>query len=207
MVSFFNASKKMDREVCVLIYSQYSIASQKLVDYIKILPYDFAAVTGMTFLPADTQNVRDILKKELNVDEVPCLYIKYFDGRNVMYQDTMIYKFIDSVTRSFIPQNPPQVINDVQAQQQQMQPQQMQPQQMQQQMQPSQTVNLENDSELQQVQQQIQQQMQQHQIPASFIKRDKIMEAATEMFKQREESEKLLREPLAPTAGDRRTIL
>lgn len=172
----------MDREVCVLIYSQYSLASQKLVEYIKILPYDFAAVTGMTFLAADSQDIRDSLLSKLNINEVPCIYIKYFDGRVAVYHSDNLFRFIDSITRSFIPQNLPE---EHVAQQ---------PIRQQHVVAPPPSPQQQQDDEII---------IEEPKIPASFIKRDKIMEVATAMFKQREDVEKARSAAAAPIPPNR----
>lgn len=89
----------MDRELCVLIYSQYSPASKEVIDFIQSLPYDIAAVTGMSLLAADSQNVRNNLAM-LNISSVPCIFIKYLDGTSSLYKDEQVYSFIDSISRS-----------------------------------------------------------------------------------------------------------
>ena len=89
----------MDREVCVLIYSEYSQASQRIMNFIQNLPYDIAAVTGMSLLAADTQEIRDKLSK-LNILSVPCIFIRYFNGTTAVYNDELVYSFIDAITRS-----------------------------------------------------------------------------------------------------------
>lgn len=89
----------MDRKLCVLVYSTYSAASKGLIEYVRALPYDFAAVTGMTLLCADSSGVRDALMAK-DVKTVPCLIIQYFDGKSQLLEDADVYKFIASVSRS-----------------------------------------------------------------------------------------------------------
>lgn len=86
----------MDREICVLVYSQYSPASKRVIEFIQSLPYDLVAITGMTMLAADTQTTREKLSN-LNITTVPCIYVKYFDGKTVLYEDNMVYSFLDSI--------------------------------------------------------------------------------------------------------------
>jgi hypothetical protein len=89
----------MNREICVLIYSQYSSASEQLIDYMSKLPYDLAAITGIVLLQADSKAIRDNLIK-INVDTVPCIYVKYFDGTQQIYKDEQVYDFITAVTQA-----------------------------------------------------------------------------------------------------------
>jgi hypothetical protein len=89
----------MDRKLCVLVYSTYSAASKTLIEYVRALPYDLAAVTGMTLLCADSSAVRDALMAK-DVKNVPCLILQYFDGRSQLLEDMDVYKFIASVSRS-----------------------------------------------------------------------------------------------------------
>lgn len=89
----------MNREICVLIYSQYSSASEQLIAHISNLSYDFAAVTGIVLLQADCQSIRDDLMKS-NIDTVPCIYVKYFDGTHQIYKDAQVYDFIAAVTQA-----------------------------------------------------------------------------------------------------------
>lgn len=91
----------MDRELCVLVYSQYSQASKHVIDFIQTLSYDLAAITGMSLLAADTQEIRDKLKS-LNISSVPCIFVKYFDGTTALYEENLVYSFIDSVTKSVL---------------------------------------------------------------------------------------------------------
>ena len=69
----------MDRELCVLVYSEFSQASRRLIEYIQSLPYDLAAITGMSLFAADSQEARDKLDI-LSITTVPCIFIKYFKG-------------------------------------------------------------------------------------------------------------------------------
>jgi|HubBroStandDraft_1064217.scaffolds.fasta_scaffold319859_2 hypothetical protein len=95
----------MDRKLCVLVYSTYSAASKTLIEHIRSLPYDFAAVTGMTLLSADSSVVRDAcLAKDIKT--VPCLIVQYFDGNSKLLEDTDVYKFIASVSQSVGMQSP-----------------------------------------------------------------------------------------------------
>jgi hypothetical protein len=90
----------MNREICVLIYSQYSSASEQLITYISNLPYDLAAITGMVLLQADSKEIRDGLSS-INIDTVPCIYVKYFDDTFHIYKDAQVYDFITAVTQAF----------------------------------------------------------------------------------------------------------
>ena len=87
----------MDRELCVLIYSEFSPASKLVIDYIQSLPYDIAAITGMTMFAADTQDSRDKLLK-LSIESVPCIFVRYFDGTTNVYESNGVYKFIDAIS-------------------------------------------------------------------------------------------------------------
>lgn len=89
----------MDRKLCVLVYSTYSLASKRLVEYVGSLPFDFASVTGMTLLCADSAEVRRRLAAE-NVTTVPSLIVQYFNGTTRLYEDRDVYAFIESVVRS-----------------------------------------------------------------------------------------------------------
>lgn len=89
----------MDRKLCVLIYSMYSSASKKLIEYIQSLPYDLVAVTGITLLCADSVSIRDKLTAQ-NITTVPCLIIHYFNGQSQTLENDDVYKFITSVSRS-----------------------------------------------------------------------------------------------------------
>jgi hypothetical protein len=89
----------MNRKLCVLIYSQYSPASQALVEYIQQMPYDFAKITGLTFLPADSEIIREKLI-EKNITVVPSLFVQYFDGQTLLLENETIYKFIASVNKT-----------------------------------------------------------------------------------------------------------
>lgn len=89
----------MNRELCVLIYSQYSSASEQLIDYISKLPYDLAAITGIVLLQADNKMIRDELYK-IDIHTVPCIYVKYFDGTHQIYKDNQVYDFINAVTQA-----------------------------------------------------------------------------------------------------------
>lgn len=87
----------MDRELCVLVYSEFSPASKRLIEYIQSLPYDLAAITGMSMFAADTQESRDRLQT-LSITTVPCIFVKYFDGRTVIYTDNNVYAFINAIS-------------------------------------------------------------------------------------------------------------
>ena len=89
----------MNREICVLVYSQYSSASEQLIDYISKLSYDLAAITGIVLLQADSIIIRDELHK-LGIHTVPCIYVKYFDGTYQIYRDNQVYDFITAVTQA-----------------------------------------------------------------------------------------------------------
>lgn len=93
----------MDRELCVLVYSEFSPASKRLIEYIQSLPYDLAAITGMSMFAADTQESRDRLQT-LSITTVPCIFVKYFDGRTVIYTDNNVYAFINAIS-SAMPTN------------------------------------------------------------------------------------------------------
>lgn len=90
---------KMNREVCVLIYSQYSQASKKLMENIKSLSYDLVAITGMSLLQADSQSVRDRLT-DMNIDDVPSIFVKYFNGKTQLHVGDEVYDFIDAVSKA-----------------------------------------------------------------------------------------------------------
>lgn len=89
----------MDRSICVLIYSEFSHASKRLMDYIQSRPCDIAAITGLSMLVADTQEIRDSLTT-LAITSVPCIFIKYFDGTSALYADNDAYAFVDAITSS-----------------------------------------------------------------------------------------------------------
>lgn len=97
----------MDRKLCVLIYSTFSTESKRLIEYIRNLPYDLAALTGMTFLCADNGIIRE--KLLLNeIQNVPCLLLRYFNGNDQLLENEDVYKFIASISQSiFSPQQPP----------------------------------------------------------------------------------------------------
>jgi|HubBroStandDraft_6_1064221.scaffolds.fasta_scaffold727774_2 hypothetical protein len=97
----------MDRKFCVLIYSQYSSASKSLIEYIRALPYDFARITGMTFLAADNQSVRDCLLRQ-NITTVPAIVVQYFDGKFQVFENDAVYKFISVIVASMTPPQPVQ---------------------------------------------------------------------------------------------------
>lgn len=92
----------MDRELCVLVYSEFSAASKRLIEYIQSLPYDLAAITGMSLFAADTQNARDKLKT-LSITTVPCIFVKYFDGKATLYTDENVYAFITAISSAIVP--------------------------------------------------------------------------------------------------------
>lgn len=89
----------MNREACVLIYSQYSQASGKLMEYISSLSYDLVALTGMVLLQADSQMVRDRLS-DMTIDVVPSIFVKYFDGTTQLHAGDEVYDFIAAVSRA-----------------------------------------------------------------------------------------------------------
>lgn len=89
----------MNRELCVLVYSEFSQASRQLIEYIQSLPYDLAAVTGMSLFAADSQEARDKLDS-LSINTVPCIFIKYFDGKTTLYTDNDVYAFISAISNA-----------------------------------------------------------------------------------------------------------
>jgi hypothetical protein len=90
---------KMDRKICVLIYSQYSPSSKTLIEYIQNLPYDLAKVTGMTLLSADSPEVRKMLLTK-SVDHVPSLLVQYFNGTTQLLEREYIYKWIAAINKT-----------------------------------------------------------------------------------------------------------
>lgn len=100
--------KIMDRELCVLIYSEFSTASKRLMEYIQSLPYDLAAITGMSFFAADTRESRDKLKT-LSITTVPCIFVKYFDGKTTLYTEDNVYAFINAISSSMSNREPDKV--------------------------------------------------------------------------------------------------
>lgn len=89
----------MDRKLCVLLYSQYSPASNQFLTYIKNLPYDIAQLTGMTMLSVDCDEVRNIVKKN-GLTTVPCILIQYFDDTKITLEGNNVYAFVDAVGKS-----------------------------------------------------------------------------------------------------------
>lgn len=196
----------MDREVCVLVYSQYSTASKNLVDYIKLLPYDFAAVTGLTFLAADTLDVREKLT-ELGVVDVPAIFIKYFDGRTVIYTGQKLYGFVDSITSSLIvSQQPADQVNDQVIEEFRYIPPRVQPPKLQVQQKPVEQVTdsvgngTRQPSAIRHSSIRIEpstdilllpdiDQTGDTNVPKAYIKRDDVMDTAAAMWKQREDSD------------------
>lgn len=89
----------MDRKLCVLIYSTFSTESKRLIEYIRNLPYDIAAITGMTFLCADSAIVREKLLLN-DIRNVPCLVLQYFNGKDQLLENEDVYKFISLISQS-----------------------------------------------------------------------------------------------------------
>lgn len=156
----------MDREICVLVYSEFSPASKQIVDYIQSLPYDIAAITGMTLLAADTNEIRKSLGA-MNIRSVPCIYIKYFNGKTSVYSGQQVYSFIDAITAAITSAAAP-------VQQKGRTQLQAPPQQPPQQAAPSEVINLEEDD--------------MPKIPDVVVKKGNVMAAAAAMQKVREES-------------------
>lgn len=90
----------MDRKLCVLVYSQFSQASKRLMEYVENLPFDLFRLTGMTLLQADSDHVRRMLK-EKEIDSVPTLIVQYFDGKMMILKEDEINKFISAVSANF----------------------------------------------------------------------------------------------------------
>lgn len=99
----------MDRELCVLVYSEFSQASRRLIEYIQSLPYDLAAITGMSLFAADSQEARDKLDI-LSITTVPCIFIKYFNGKTNLYTDDNVYAFISAISAA-MPSNTPETVS------------------------------------------------------------------------------------------------
>lgn len=160
----------MDREICVLVYSEFSPASKQIVDYIQSLPYDIAAITGMTLLAADTNEIRKSLGA-MNISYVPCIYIKYFNGKTSVYSGQQVYSFIDAITAAITSAAAPAAapVQPRGRTQLQAPPQQPQPQAA-----PSEVINLEEDD--------------MPKIPEGVVKKGNVMAAAAAMQKVREES-------------------
>lgn len=90
--------KNMDRKHCVLFYSRFSPASQKIIEYIQSLSYDLPRLTGLTMVCVDSDFVRNKIYK-YGITVVPCLFIQYFDGEQQLLTNTLINDWISEVTQ------------------------------------------------------------------------------------------------------------
>lgn len=86
----------MDRKLCVFVYSTHSQLSRDVIEYIQRLEYDLPRVTGLTFLNADSDTIRDRLLRD-GIEKVPVLLVEYFNGKRQMFEGVDIYAWIDTV--------------------------------------------------------------------------------------------------------------
>lgn len=98
----YNSKNKMDRKLCVLLYSRYSQACIDLLKYIYALPFDFVSITGLSMMSVDSKRAKDACEKN-GIKGVPVLLIEYFfvEPSNVhkkqMLKQEQIYQWVNEV--------------------------------------------------------------------------------------------------------------
>lgn len=85
----------MNREVCILVYSDQSSASERLFQYIKELPYDFLAISGTVLLECSKSQVRESVIK-MGINFVPSFYVRFFNETSAVYSGDRCYGFINA---------------------------------------------------------------------------------------------------------------
>lgn len=85
----------MNREVCILVYSDQSSASERLFRYIKELPYDFLAISGTVLLECSKSQVRESVIK-MGINFVPSFYVRFFNETSAVYSGDRCYGFINA---------------------------------------------------------------------------------------------------------------
>jgi hypothetical protein len=105
----------MNQQFTVLLYSQYSPNSKRILDYLKECPVDLTTVTGLCTVCIDNAEVRAKIIKSTQIDiqVVPSILIVHPDGGVEKYDGGNAFRWVEEVIQKYTPVNPPQpVVHD-----------------------------------------------------------------------------------------------
>jgi hypothetical protein len=98
---------KMNQQLSVLLYSQYSKSSKKLLDIFttsSIVPEEI----GLSTVCIDNEKIRKrILKSnKVKIESVPCILILYNDGGVEKFDGSNAFRWVEDIITQFTPQQP-----------------------------------------------------------------------------------------------------
>ena len=98
----------MERQLSVLLYSNYSPHSKKLMNIIESSP-DFIQLTNLQYLCVDNSRVRERIEKSNNmrVDTVPCILLVYSDGGIEKYDGSHAFRWVEEIITKYVTPPPP----------------------------------------------------------------------------------------------------
>lgn len=99
----------MEPQSSVLLYSKYSSASKKLMDFIRSSGVDFTSLMSLQPVCIDNEEIRKrILKNEqIDITSVPCVLIIYPDGGIEKYDGAHVFTWSEEIIRQYAPPPPP----------------------------------------------------------------------------------------------------
>lgn len=88
----------MNRQYCILLYSNHSNECKKLFLYIDSLPFDLLSTTGLSLCCVDNVDMRNTIEK-CGITDVPTLLSKYFDQNQQQLVGASIYDWIATIAQ------------------------------------------------------------------------------------------------------------
>lgn len=95
-------------QFCVLIYSKYSMASNKLLNALQSSPVDLNKVTKLTRLCIDNQDIRKQIlhPNKFEITSVPCILVVLQSGEVQRYEGRKAFEWVDELVNFHMPPPP-----------------------------------------------------------------------------------------------------
>ena len=102
----------MEHHLCVLLYSNYSVACKNLLSALTSCPIDLYNLAGLNNICIDNENIRKQItsSKNIVITNVPCLLVIYQGFRIEKYEGQNLYDWIDNFVEKNLPPPPPQQV-------------------------------------------------------------------------------------------------
>jgi len=98
----------MNQALPVLLYSNYSEHSKRLINTIQQAPIDFSSLTSLNPLCIDNEEIRNrISKSKIDISIVPCIIIAYPDGGVEKYEGSRAFAWVEDIIKTNAPPPPP----------------------------------------------------------------------------------------------------
>ena len=98
----------MNFNSCVLLYSKYSTASKKLMEYINTSGVDLTKTIGLQLLCVDNNEIRKkiIKNNQLTILTIPCILLIYKDGGVEKYEGLNVFNWCEEIINQLIYKEP-----------------------------------------------------------------------------------------------------